>query len=405
MENKELLYPKLRERLEGAKRALMASEASETNKKQLSGFLVKLEADGTSKAQMVSYLDRLTPVAELLGDIEFKEATKRDMEKVFAAYRTYGPTCKEHNRQYSESSLLKAKQCIKCFYRWLFDLTSQDPAPVAVRWLPCRKVKNTLRSEDMWTEKDMEKVMEVARTLRDKCLLSVLFETGLRPGEIRGLRMRDVKANGDMIRLYVRGKTEKKMGERMVPVLRSYKMLTMWVSQHPGSSDPNAWLWTFGKDPINESTFRFMVRELAKKAGINKPVNPYILRHSALTRIYKSMPGTIASKLAGHAPGSKESDTYCHLADEDFDNSVREMNGVARKDKKETVNCMECGHALGVGDKLCSMCGRAKDQESAFLRIGDVEEALSVKRAMEAIRDKYPELGTLMDAIMKKEVG
>lgn len=393
MDKREALYPKLQGQVERAKKKLKEAKIPEINKQYVLDFLVKLEADGTSNAQILSYLDRLTPILKIIGSIDLKDLTKKDMEDVFAKYR----------RGYSPSSLNKAIQCLKCFFRWLYDLSSSDPAPEQVRWMKKESCPSKLRPEDLWTEEDVEKAMKVARSLRDKCMLSVLYETGLRPGEMRGLKIRDVVTNGDMIRLYVSGKTERKTGERVVPVLRSYNLLKMWLAQHPKREDPNAWLWTSNGKPFKDVTFRFLFRSLAKKAKINKPSHPYILRHTALTRFYKKIPG-VANELAGHVMGSTEAQRYCHLAAEDLEEAVRDMNCVSRKQKEETViKCHKCGQTLNIGDRICPVCGLAQDNETALKRIEDVEEALNIRAGLAVLGKKYPELGKLVNKLLIKE--
>jgi site-specific recombinase XerD len=218
MSRKDELYPHLRKGLDRAKLRIANSEIMEGNKKSLLDFLVKLEADGTGKPQIISYIDRLKPIAELIGDKPFKEVTKREMETVFAEYRKKG---------LSKSSMNKTVECLKAFYRWVHDLSSQDPAPEVVRWLKRENVPNGLRPEDLWSDSDMEKVMNSTRSLKDKCIMSVLFEAGLRPGELRGLRIKDVVVKKDMVNLYVAGKTERVGGERVVPLLRSYNVMRM----------------------------------------------------------------------------------------------------------------------------------------------------------------------------------
>jgi site-specific recombinase XerD len=394
MDRKEELYPKTRKRLEKTKENLKESkDVLQANKDSLLEFMTKLGADGTSTSQMVSYMDRLTPIAKLLGNKKFKDATKQDVTRVFAEYRKKG---------YKQASINKVIQCMKCFWRWLYDLSSQDPAPECVRWLRRENCPNKLRAEDLWTEEDMEKVMKVARSMRDKCILSVLFEAGLRPGELRNLKIKDVVVNGDMIRLYVAGKTERKGGERVVPILRSYQLVRMWLSQHPRVSDPEAWLWTFGKDPMKEITLRYMVRNMAKKANIAKPSHTYILRHTALTRFYKKVPG-VANDLAGHAAGSRVVEVYKHLADEDLEDAIRELNGMPKSEVKETTKCHKCSQSLWIGDRICPVCGLAQDDETALKRMNNVEEALDVKAGIKALGKKYPELGELINRLLEKE--
>jgi len=396
MDKKSMLYPRYARHMENYKEKLLKLDVPEPNKQKFLAFMTKVEADGTGEAQRLSYFQRVIPFIELIGDTELKDVTKSQMEQIIAAWR--------NGKNYKQSTINKSVENLKAFYRWLFDLTSQDPAPDAVRWIKREKSSNKLRAEDLWNEHDMEEVMKKARSLRDKCILSILYEAGLRPGELRGLKMRDVYVNKDMVRLYVAGKTERARGERTVPILRSYNLVRMWISQHPRRNEPDAWIWTFEKEPLKDVTLRFMVRALARKAGIVKPAYPYILRHTALTRFYKKLPGTIASKLAGHVPGSKHAETYCHLAMEDLDDSVRDMNGVpVEKREEEQITCHKCGQTLNIGDKICPSCSLVQDSEMAVKRMDDVEEALNIRAGILSLGKKYPELGELIDRLLDKE--
>lgn len=62
---------------------------------------------------------------------------------------------------------------------------------------------------------------------------------------------------------------------------------------------------------------------LAKKAGIKRRVNTYLLRHSRLTELYKlGVKGIEHNKFAGHAPGSKHQNVYVHLDNNDLKQSL-----------------------------------------------------------------------------------
>jgi hypothetical protein len=200
-----------------------------------------------------------------------------------------------------------------------------------------------------------------------------------------------------MVRLYVAGKTRRKSGERLVPILRSYNLMRMWLSEHPRSDDPDAWLWTFGKEPLGETNLRMLVWNLMKKAKVSKPRNPYIFRHSALTRFYRDLPGTVASKLAGHAPGSKEAATYTHLSAEDLENAVRTLNGVQKKENVESFKCHKCDQTLGIGDRLCPACGLAQDSEVALKVANETQSAVDFMKGLDVLSVQNPELKELKD--------
>jgi integrase len=408
MSKKEALYPHLKNGLVKARGRISGSNIYQPNKKLILDFMVKLEADGTGKPQLLSYMNRIRPIAVLIGNKNFKKVTKKDMEGVYAKYRRDGYTVKrngtEEHHSFSQSSLNKTVECLKAFYRWVFDLSSQDPAPKQVRWMKRERVPNKIRAEQLWTEDDIEKINRVVKSDRDICIINILFEAGLRPGEIRGLRIGDVKLNKDMARLYVAGKTERIGGERIIPIIRSYNCLRAWLSKHPRRDDTKAWLWTYDNKPLMDSALRIQIRRIAEKAGIAKPVNPYILRHSALTKFYKELTGTVASKLAGHAPGSREANTYCHLSPENLDDAVREMNGIPKHKKEENnQKCHRCDQTLGLGDRICPVCGLAQDSEIATKRMDDAEDAMNIMAGIKALTNKYPELGAIINGYLEKE--
>ena len=67
------------------------------------------------------------------------------------------------------------------------------------------------------------------------------------------------------------------------------------------------------------------MKSLARKAGITRPVNTYLLRHTRLTEIRKlGIQGVEFNKFAGHKPGSKQEAVYVHLDNEDMKQSVIE---------------------------------------------------------------------------------
>lgn len=353
------LYPRVSRQLERDVKKIKESEKiCEENKKNLIDFLTKLKADGISEAQQLSYMARLRPITEFLGETRFKDVTKKEMERVFAEWRS--------RKDYSQASINKVIQCLKSFYRWLFDLASEDKAPDCVRWLRKSGTTNNLRAEDLWTEDDIRKVISVTRSDMWKTLISLAFESGLRPGELRSLRIGDIVFNNNIARVYCRGKTEKRTGERVVPVIRCFNLLREWVNNHPRKNDPRAWLWTFGDEPLAEENYRIQLKRLAKKTHISKPCHPYCLRHVALTRFYKELPVPVAKKLAGHSGSSLMIDVYCHLGMTDLEDSVRSLNGepVKKEEQKETI-CPRCNKMQDIGAMECRFCGYRFSTKSA----------------------------------------
>ena len=130
-----------------------------------------------------------------------------------------------NRKTYKQSSVNKATECLKSFFRWVYDLSYQDPAPECVRWLKRESDINDIRAEDLWTEDDITKVINATRSDLYKTMISVAYESGLRPGELRSLKIGDIKFNEDVVRIYCKGKMLRKKGERVVPIVRCYNIL------------------------------------------------------------------------------------------------------------------------------------------------------------------------------------
>lgn len=391
-EDRSELYPKVEKALKNATKKLKETEeVCKENRQALIDFQIKLEADGTSTAQRLSHLHRIVPIAKMLGNTSFKTVTKKQMEGIIAKYRT--------TRELKQASLNKTFECLKCFYRWLFDLASQDPAPVCVRWLKSESTNNDIRPEDLWTEEDVTKVINATRSLRTKAMISLAFESGMRPGELRALRIRDIVFNGDMLRVYCRGKLERKMGERCIPVLRCYNIIKLYIESHPRKNEPEAWLWSYGKKPIIEHYFREQLKSLAKKVGLKKPAKPLILRHSALTRLYGNLPGETARALAGHKD-SRRARTYCHLSKEQLENAVRELNGYEKKEEQETKPvCKKCGAVLDLGSSICGRCGLPQDSKTALEKMEEEETLRKIGKALLKRVERDPKF---LDTLLKE---
>lgn len=390
-ENRSELYPQLERNLHSAIKSLKESEEiCKENRQALIDFLTKLEADGTSSAQRLSYISRIRPIAKLMGNMTFKSVTKKQMEGIIAKYRTI--------RKLKQNSMNKTVECLKAFYRWLFDLTSADPCPESVRWLKRESEVNNIRPEDLWTEEDVTKLINATRSLRTKAMISLAYESGMRPGELRALKIRDIVFNGDMVRVYCRGKLERKMGERCIPVLRCYNIIKLYIESHPRRNEPEAWLWSYGKKPIIEHYFREQLKNLAKKVGLKKPAKPLILRHSALTRLYGNLPGETARVLAGHED-SRRARTYCHLSKEQLENAVRELNGFEKKEEQETKPiCKKCGAVLDLGSSICGHCGLPQDSKTALEKMEEEETLRKIgKASLERVERDPKFLDTLLE--------
>ncbi len=170
---------------------------------------------------------------------------------------------------------------------------------------------------------ELEALLGACGNPRDRAILAILAETGLRIGELLSMRLRDVEALPDgSFRLRVRGKT----GLRVVVAIRSAPALSEWLEVHPRPEDPEAPLWTTLRRPyrpLRPKAFREHLRHLARRAGLSRPVHPHMLRHTRLTQLAHVLPEQELKVVAGWTMSSRMAAVYVHLSGRDAEAALR----------------------------------------------------------------------------------
>ena len=109
---------------------------------------------------------------------------------------------------------------------------------------------------------------------RDRCMLKLMLNSGLRPSEVLNLTWRDVDLQTGKV-LVREGKGKK---DRQVWVAEAtLDQLRQWRESAPAS---DYCFTTLQGHRINDRVFRAMVKRRALKVGIEKDVHPHMLRHN-----------------------------------------------------------------------------------------------------------------------------
>jgi len=154
---------------------------------------------------------------------------------------------------------------------------------------------------------------------RDRAILELLYSTGMRVSELAACNLARLDFESEMVR--VRGKGNR---ERMVPIgaqamktLRAYfsqrqELLRSRLQQGKKIDKEAVFLNSRGTRLTARSVER-MIAEYGRKAGIDKPVTPHVLRHSFATHLLE-MGADMRSvqELLGHVSLST-TQKYTHL--------------------------------------------------------------------------------------------
>lgn len=126
---------------------------------------------------------------------------------------------------------------------------------------------------------------EKEEALRNEAIIEMLYGSGLRVSELIDIRISRFNFKDGY--LLVEGKGSK---ERLVPVSpRALELVKLWLEQRsymdvaPNASDI-LFLNRRGK-PLTRVMIFYIVKDLAERAGIKRPVSPHTLRHSFATHL------------------------------------------------------------------------------------------------------------------------
>ena len=244
-----------------------------TNVKHLDDFRIYITdrvSESTVKTQM-HILERFT--RDLKKDI--KTITVADLQDHFK------------NRKVEPTTIKHEKLVLRKFYHWL-------DVPDIVNWLSIKtKIKRKIKytEEQLITRDDVTKLMKACRETRDKALISFLYDSGCRVGELVNMKIKDINFELDPPMATLNGKT----GERQIPCLMICgTILKKWLNEYPETNQntktQNSPLWIsftprnrYGK--LGKSTVFDILKQKAKDAGLNKHVNPHLFRHSRATEL------------------------------------------------------------------------------------------------------------------------
>lgn len=178
---------------------------------------------------------------------------------------------------------------------------------------------------------EVTKVFNATTNIRDKFLIQLLFETGMRIGEVLSLHIGDISIDHQFshsIKLVYRGQLENdarlKSGERKI--LISQELIDLYddylydVIDEIGSKTDHLFIKLSGQNkgkPMEYWNVSSLFKRLQEKTGLH--LYPHILRHTHATLFYQRTKDIkqVQDRL-GHAQIQTTMDLYLHPTDEEI---------------------------------------------------------------------------------------
>jgi len=227
-------------------------------------------------------------------------------------------------------------------------------------------------------ESEVLAMLKAGATPYEKALVAVLYEGGIRLGELQGIKIGGVAIDQYGARITVNGKT----GERPIRLIHSTPFIQAFLEHHPFREDPEAYLFygiardngNYRRDPkkqISPNGLNQILRRLATKAGIKgKRIYPHLLRHSRATVLSKAMTDSELMQVFGWKTRSMVS-VYSHLSMRDVEDKLLRIAGVKPKAQEEQSplapkTCPRCKSVNPATSRFCSQCSMILDLTTAM---------------------------------------
>ena len=313
-------------------------------------FLDILKQQGVSDGRMLRYVQSAKRILYWKNK-DFNKYNQKDVNELL----------KKIDEAYAKNSTQRA---FRLFLKYFFKVTigKNRDYPDLVRHIMCKKkLHQELIPEAMLEQKEVQRMIEVCNSDRDKCLISMSFESTCRPSEILNMRLSDIRDENNCYKVFVAGKT----GVRPIFFIDSIPYIKRWLDKHPYKNDSNRFLfcnesYNYYGDGISVASFHKILKKAMRRAGIKKPSNPYHMRKSGLTFYAEYMPEQLLKQQAGHKPNSAVLDRYIKLSSSALKKKKLELSGV-REEKLEKSElrpkiCHRCNENNEPSRKYCYKC-------------------------------------------------
>jgi site-specific recombinase XerD len=271
----------------------------------IEALLLATRADGRSQETIKGYRRKLRQLLAFFGDVAVEEITTDDLRLHIAHLWDRTTRWVDHPKRKEQAGGL-SPYTVASHVRVIKRLFGFLEAEGIIEVNPGRRIRTPdprQRELKAVTLQDFLALLVVtegqsALDRRDRCIIVLLADTGIRVGGLCGLRVRDVDLERRLAMVVEKGNKT-----RLVPFTKpTSEALQAWLEVHPQSPWLFVSLGSRSKGALSPNGVAQMLRRRAKQAGVEGRVNPHSFRHG-FAREYLMDGGDLASlsDLLGHS--------------------------------------------------------------------------------------------------------
>lgn len=141
----------------------------------------------------------------------------------------------------AKSTLSSRRDILRSFYAWLRKSPKNEYPPEVATLPTVSQSQDSTPTDRIISPAELKQMLDAHDHPRDRAILAVLYEAGLRRGEMVSLALENVEFDqyGAVVVL-PKHATDLKTGSRRVRILDAEPYLRQWIESHPAKDDPSA---------------------------------------------------------------------------------------------------------------------------------------------------------------------
>jgi integrase/recombinase XerD len=364
---------------------------NQTNAKLVSKFYQYMQFKNCSERHQNNNLQVLIAFAQFLGgSISFYNIEQK--EEILEFLDTKKKSIQQDPDQRWITTWNHNLTRIKQFFRWLANSHDYQNSPESEWKTPAfaqikekKSIRKSPYSENqIWDREDLLTVVKYEPEIRNKAILTLLWDLDARNHEITELRIGNIRFQ----ERYAEGEIphNTKTGGGPFLLACSFPYVREWLNKHPFKNTANARLICNLQNgaPIKPDSLCTVMKQLRHRiirmleSGIisnfeekqklqyllrTKKWNPYCLRHSAITYDSDYLPEYAVKKKARWSMNSRQGSRYIKSRmGGDLKRAILAQNGIdlgndeALKPKPAVRDCPRCNLINASENKYCSKC-------------------------------------------------
>lgn len=222
----------------------------------------------------------------------------------------------------AKASIWSYAKCVRRLIAWAKD--QGEPVTGTVK-LP----KLGRKLVEVLSPQEIDRLENAAVSERDKIIIRLMADTGIRRGELVALTVKSLKTENGKHFIKIRGKGDRERLAGITPAMA--RRLRRYIDGRPAEADTDrVFLSLRQRDgtvaPLDESGVSQMISAVGERAKIGRRVYPHMLRHSFATiALRRQMNPLQVAEVMGHSSLQMLERTYSHTSPSDAHAALMRM--------------------------------------------------------------------------------